>query len=115
MGFDFAAAKSLLRQTVHDTLAVEAFFKFNADSNGVDITARYHSGIVKQGQVEGEGAERYADVTQVVFDRNALMELGIEPEHGNIVEFPLYDVVVYLDVKLPYDGPVEEKWLVTLE
>lgn len=115
MGFNWAEAKSTVRRIVHDTMAVPAFLEFTPNGSGVDITARYHSGIVKQGLVEGEGAERYADVTQVVFDRQTLLEKGIELQRGYIVDFTDYGVRVVLDAMLPHDGPVEEKWLVTQE
>jgi hypothetical protein len=113
MAFDIDSARSLCRRTVHAVFGAEALFKYNATSAGIDIRARYHNGLTKQGLFEGEGAERYADISQVVFNREDLASLHVAPERGNVVEFVQTGVVVMLDVKLDYDGPVEEKWLVT--
>ncbi len=113
MPFDFAEAKSQTRQVVHDTLAVAAFFKYDSSSVGIPITARPHSRLVRQGQVENVGAEVFEGIEQVVFDRNALAVIGITPERGNVVYFVKYNFEVSLDLMLPYDGPIEEIWLVT--
>lgn len=115
MAFSLAEAKRRSRQVVHDTMAVKAIFKDTSTSTGIEITARWHSRLVKEGQVERQGAELYENIDQVVFDRNALARIAIFPQRGNKVVFPDYqDLEVSLDVRLKYDGPIEEIWLVTV-
>lgn len=114
MSFDFAEAKAQARQAVHDTLAVYALFKYDSSSIGIPITARPHSRLVRQGQVENVGAEVFEGIEQVVFDKNALSLIGIVPTRGNLVVFPKYQgMEVSLDYRLPSDGPVEEIWATT--
>lgn len=116
MAFDFAAAKTLVRQTVHDTLAVQAFFKDSLTNTSTEITARWHTRLVSQGGVDGVGATVMEGVDQVVFDRAQLADLGLAPKRGDSVTFPKYELPeLFLDVRKPYDGPVDEAWLVTRE
>jgi hypothetical protein len=99
---------------VHDTLAVQAFFQANSASAPVEITARWHTRLVRQGDLEGVGADVIEGVDRVVFDRAALVAAGLAPKRGGIVVFPGYaDLTVILDVMEPYEGPVEEIWFVT--
>lgn len=113
MRFDFAAAKAQARRVVHDTLAVQAFFKDTPTSAEQEITARYHSKLVQQGTIDGEGAQILEGADQVVFNRELLAELGITPVRGSVVRFPAYDLTLSLDLRKPYEGPIEEIWEVT--
>jgi hypothetical protein len=114
MPFDFAALKSLTRQTVHDVLAVEAFYKSNATSTPKPITARWHEKKVLQGQMDGEGAQVLEGIDHVVFNIPQLLERKIKLSRGGIIIFKAYEnFTVTLDNKILSDGPVEEKWAVT--
>lgn len=117
MGFDFASAKAAARQAVHSTLAVPVLFKDSPTSIPDDrLTARWHTKLVKQGDIDGVGAQVIEGVDRVIFDRGELSFFEVTPKRGDIVIFPQYqDLTVVLDTRLPADGPIEEIWLVTRE
>lgn len=114
MAFDFAAIKAQARQLVHDTFAVSALFQYDSSSVPIEVTARFHNRLVKQGLVENAGAEVYENIDQVIFNVDVLSQIGLIPSRGNLVTFPAYqDLTVVLDYKMPNTGPVEEVWTVT--
>lgn len=116
MPFNFAQAKKTMRQAVQDTLGVIAYYKADSESDHIEIRARWHTKLVKQGIVNGEGAQILENADQVVFDVAELLEKEIKLDRGAIIIFPDYqDLAVILDSKVPHDGPVEEIWLASVE
>lgn len=111
MGFDFASAKASLRRTVHDTLAVEAFYEDDSMNVPVGIRARWHNKIDRFGDPESMG---YAEFVAGI-DRIILMP-GDTPNtvfrKGGRVSFPAYGVTFKLDVLDPRTGPLQQVWTV---
>jgi hypothetical protein len=113
MTFDFAAAKSLLRRRVHDTLAVDASYQDDTMSEPACIKARWHSKIDRFGDPQEQG---YAEIVQGV-DR-----VGLVPEdypeitfkRGGVVTFPKYGNAFSLQVLEPADGALTRWWQAVL-
>jgi len=122
MSFNMADIKAAGRRAVNDMAAVPILFHtYDKQTNShlpplADplLKARYHSVIRREGLIEGEGAERLIEIDRVVFDREVFTTLGVSPKQHDKIEFLDYGFVVSLDVRKPYDGPVEETWLVVM-
>jgi hypothetical protein len=112
MAFDFASAKALLRRTVHDTLAVEAFYEDDSMSVPAPIRARWHNKIDRFGDPESMG---YAEYVQGV-DRIILFP-GDTPlltfRKGGRVRFPAYGNTFKLDVLETRTGALQQVWIAT--
>jgi hypothetical protein len=112
--FNFAATKLLLRENVMDVLSVSAIYK--QDSAATPLTdpvrVRWHDKIVRQGIIDGEAAQIYEGVDQVVFWIADLTERAITPARGTILTLTEYGITVELDAQIDVDGPGEEKWTV---
>lgn len=111
MPFDFASAKALARRTVHDTLAVPAFYQDDTISVPESIRARRHTQVIQQGALE----DGYAQILDGI-DRIALI-----PEDNPEIEFRAGGIVEFVDgerYKLvtlePADGPLRRLWRVVL-
>lgn len=115
MVFDFAVLKQLCRQQLHDTLAVAASYSHPSLISPVDVGVRWSDGIKQFGDLQaGDG---YAEITEgiqrLVFDRGELAAKGLVLARGGIVQIPQYQITITLELRQPYDGPVNEVWQVT--
>lgn len=130
MPFDFAAAKALVRRTVHQTFGVRAFYQDSSLSSPVEISARWHSKIDRFGDLDNQ---QYAEVIQgidrVIFAAADARKYSVK--RGGVVTFVDYgsglgvamgspfggeDVgppAFSLEAREPNDGPYEEAWVVT--
>lgn len=112
MTFDFREAKRALRQTVHDTLGVSAQYQDSTLTDPVDVTVRWHTRAVWQGEM---GAAGYAEVATaqdiLLFDREALATAGVYLRRGGYVSFP-EGQYFELDMHKTLDGPVTTAWVV---
>lgn len=112
--------KAALRTGVHTAFALPCVFQAKAGGDPVTtLTVRFHDKNRTGGEIGGGGwATVQEGVTNVVFNRDELALYAIEPVKFDTVTFADYfadgdDLVVKLQVKEPYDGPVEEKWTVS--
>jgi hypothetical protein len=112
MPFDFAAAKLKARRVVHATLGVQAFYKADAISSPVEITARLHEAGTVYGDLLAQGyAETVEAVDRIVFVPS---DSVIVLKRSGEVTFPHRAGVAFvLALKEVVDGPLEEVWQVT--
>lgn len=112
--FDFADAKMLLRENVMDVLSVSAVYKQNSAATPLadPVRVRWHDKIVRQGIIDGEAAQIYEGVDQVVFWIADLTARSITPARGTILALTKYGITVELDTQVDPDGPGEQKWTV---
>lgn len=122
MPFDFAQVKALARQTVHDALAVRAFYEDASTNPPVEVRARWHNKIDRFGDLDSQSyAELIQGVDRIIFDAGIARSLNIK--RGGIVTFPDYSptptgpsddtpLAFTLMVKEPSAGPVSEVWVV---
>lgn len=112
MSFDFASAKAHLRRTVHDTLAVDAFYEDDSMSVPVAIRARWHNKIDRFGDLESSG---FGEFIQGV-DRIVLIPEdtpNVKFRKGGRVRFPAYGRTFALDLLEPRTGPLQQVWQAT--
>jgi hypothetical protein len=113
MAFDFAAAKKTARQTVMDTLGMDAFYTDPANITPVAIRARWHTKIDRFGDNGNLGyAEVIEGVSRLILTKAQAREIGVQ--RGGVVTFPQLDgVSVTLEEREPKEGPIEEVWTVS--
>lgn len=113
MPFDFAAAKKATRQTVMDTLGMDAFYSDATTPTPVPIRARWHTKIDRFGDNGNAGyAEVIEGVSRLILLKGQAREIGVK--RGGEVAFPQLDgVVVTLEEREPKEGPIEEIWTVS--
>lgn len=113
MPFDFAAAKKATRQTVMDTLGMDALYTDSVHLTPVAIRARWHTKIDRFGDNGNLGyAEVIEGVQRLILTEVQAREIGVK--HGGVVTFPTLDgVAVTLETLEPKDGPIEEIWTVS--
>lgn len=112
MPFNFAEAKCITRQAVHDTLAVCALYQDSSISSPVPITARLHNATRLIGDMDHEG---YAQVDEAT-DRVVLLAADAEAlsiKVGGKLTFPDYGITVTLHFEEPITGPIEVTWRVS--
>lgn len=124
MPFDFAAAKAIARQAVHDTLGVRAFYSDDSVNN-VEIKARWHNRISKSfGDLDGAGySEIIEGIDRIIFNRvyvegeSSVVDaqgFPLQLKRAGLVEFEMLPGAVFeLDTMEPITGPVEEVWMVS--
>lgn len=114
MPFDFGEWKSLVRQALHECLAVPARYQDDSLDMPVDVTVRWHTKVDRFGDLENGGyAEVIEGINRLIFNRAQLDELGIKPCRGGevtILATGYENVTLVLVTMEPYDGPVEEVW-----
>lgn len=116
--FNFAELKAQARQGVHDALAVPArYYRVNLGMP-IDITVRWHTKIDRFGDIENIGySELIEGVNRIILNRPQLDELDLIPETGDRVEVSIgggqYASLVLVS-REPYEGPIEEIWVVAL-
>lgn len=115
MSFSLAELKRDARRALHDTLAVDATYSDPALAEPVAIKVRYHSKIVRTGDMESGGyAEIIAGIDRLVFDRAALADLGvILVRRGRVIIADYDDATFILADRDPSDGPHTVIWTVT--
>lgn len=112
----FLDVKVRTRRAVHAAFAVPCVLT----SGGVpfNITARLHNRMAIGGDIHSEGyATIIEGVTRAILNREQLAAVGATPAREDSLTFPNFlgqgqDVVVILDARDPYDGPIDEKWSV---
>lgn len=113
MPFDWHSVKASVRRTVHDTFAVQAFFKANALSTPVEIRARLHDKIVVMGDPQNEG---YATTIEgvhriVLFPGDS--DPPLVPVRGSTVNFPGIAKTFVLDTESDTQDSLTQVWNVT--
>lgn len=109
---NFAALKLMTRQTVHNVLAVSAFYRATPGSTEIACTARHHT----KGQIVGDlDASGYAtmieNINRIVFNVPEVTSLALDLRQGGVVRFPDYGLSFRLDTRDdPASGPVETIW-----
>lgn len=113
MPFDFASAKANLRQTVHSTFGVEAFYKDASLSVPVPVVARYnHKKMDRVGDIVETG---YADVVESI-ERIVLVP-GDSPaldfkRNGRVTLSNMPGVEFVLTLRDPNTNSTDEVWQV---
>lgn len=117
MSFDFAAAKSLVRRTVHATFGVQAFYQDALVNVPVEIRARWHNRMSRPFGDLNDGG--YAEVIEGI-DRIVLIPVSVKGDavvlhREGVITLPtiLPGVEFILEHKEPETGPLEEAWAVT--
>lgn len=122
---NFLDLKARTRRSVHSAFAVPCVLARGERDGSSDfpLTARFHDKIAMGGDIAGQG---YAGIIEgiqcVIFNREELAVGGylgapLTLARGDMITFPNYngtgqDVIVVLDIRNPYDGPIDEKWTV---
>ncbi|AAQ63356.2 hypothetical protein Nazgul56 [Burkholderia phage BcepNazgul] len=110
---DFAALKALVRQTVHDTLAVSALYADPVTGAQTPLTARFHTKMALVGDLDREGYARMVEgINYLVFNKPEVTSLGITLQRDGSVTFPDYGFTFRLDVEDDTDNFVDIKWSV---
>lgn len=114
VGFNFADLKRTVRQAVHDTFAVPAFYSDSAVT-AVPVNVRWHNKLVRAGNLDAAGyAEIFEGVNKVVFGDAELVTLGLTPRQQGVLTFPDYaPMTLVLDTLEPREGPVDVVWNVS--
>lgn len=109
-----------MRRTVHSTFGVSCVL--DTGSGTFPLSARFHDKIAIGGDIEPTigYANTIEGVTHVVFNREELTALSVVPDRNMLLTFTDYlatgqDMVVRLDTRIPYDGPIDEKWSVGVQ
>lgn len=121
LGQSFAALKTRARRQVHCAFAVPVQYYLAGTSSPLvtqyPVTARFSDKIVTDADPLGTGAG-YAtnldQVAKVTFDRDQLAANGISPKQLDSVYFPDYQIMATLDLRDPFDGPINDRWSVSL-
>ena len=113
MAFNFADAKRLVRQTVHETLGVAGFYKATSVSTPVPIRVRWHSKIDRFGDLESSGyAEVIEGIDRVIFYTVDARAIGVS--RTGVISIPELSIDgLVLSSLEPADGPYEEIWNVS--
>lgn len=110
MAFDFASAKALVRQTVHETLGVPGLYQDHSMSVPEPIRVRWHSKIDRFGDLESSGyAEVIEGIDRVIFQATEARAVGVR-SGGTVTIQALGGVQLTLGAQEPADGPYEEIW-----
>lgn len=110
MPFNFADAKKLVRRTVHDTMAVRAFYMDDSMSVPAEIRARWHNKIDRFGDLESQG---YAELIQGI-DRVIVIPSDhptVTFRETGVVSFPDYGTAFRLVTTDPPNGALEQVWM----
>jgi hypothetical protein len=121
----WAATKIQARLDVHNAFALPVLYYLAGTTTALalasPLTARLHNKVVLPPSPETGGyAQMLEGVTKVLFNRQQLNALGVVPAQGDYLQFtdyPLYAggfVTATLDVRDPRNGPVVDKWSVSL-
>lgn len=122
MSFDFAAAKAVSRQVVHDHLAVSALYH-DADTPATPVTVRWHTKqTLAVGAMDGGFDSQFLEgIHRLVFNGHELaVALGggpLELQHRGVVAItaPQYNGAMFsLETEEPQDGPQNVYWTVAL-
>lgn len=112
MSFNFAEAKLLVRQTVHETLGVPAFYQDDVVTTPVPVSARWINKTRLIGDNDGEGYARTEEpIDKIVLGAGDSAALGCK--RGGTITFENGGMVFLLHERLPNDGPYDETWLVS--
>lgn len=122
---NFLDLKAKGRRTVHSAFAVPCVLARGTRGGSADfpLTARFHNRMVLGGDIASEGyAGIIEGVQRVIFNREQLLVSGylgaaLVLARGDQITFADYNgsgqsVTIVLDVRDPYDGPIDEKWTV---
>ena len=115
MAFDFAAAKKLVRRTVHTYLAIDALYWDQRLAAPVKLRVRWHYKQAPVGDLENQGYPVYLDlVEKVIFDKDELALKGVQIVRGGRVQITAdgFDGYLAVDAREAEAGPVEESWRV---
>lgn len=117
MPFEFAAAKKLLRRTVHKTFGLDATYESKYLAKPEPLRVRWHNKLTDLGDIESQGYPvSIESIDKVVFDREFLVAHGIVITKGGIVTITAegFDGQrLAIDKRDPRCGPTEEIWHVS--
>lgn len=108
----FSEEKLIARRAVHEQFAVPAVYYEVTPGPGRGLRARLHTKIARGGDIGGGYAEVVEGITRAVFNREELALQRITLRRNGLVLFP-GNVRVTLDIRDPYEGPLNESWTVT--
>lgn len=112
---DFREMKAVMRQSVHDALAVAAFYREDSTADPVPITVRWHERGQLVGDLHGQGFAQITDMYNVlVFNRPEIEAAGLVLRRNALVTLVGEGLTFQLDTARPADGPVEVVWNVLI-
>lgn len=113
----FAELKARARRAVHTALCISARYENYDKTVSDDLSVRWHNKQALYGDFDNAG---YANVIEgnerIIFDRDELRTKGIALQEGDsitITDTGYKGAVLFLRVRIPVQGPVEEIWEVT--
>lgn len=119
MAFDFGETKALVRQVVHDTMALPGLYQDGSMEAPVELRVRFHTKIHRVGDMIDQGwAEVVEGVNRLILNKAELDEKGVLPIRGGTVSLtaPGFEsIVLVLHVREPDSGPTEVVWEVSLQ
>jgi len=114
MTYDRAAALTLARRTVHDTMGLNVNYVHTGMVLPVALRVRWHNKQMLNGDlVEGGWSEQIDGINKIIFDSTELDEKGVSLKRGGTVTFtdPLWaGTVLTLDSQEPDTGPIKRVW-----
>jgi hypothetical protein len=111
---NWAALKKNLRQTVHNVMAVSAFYVDETLSAEVPLTVRFHTKGQVVGDLDQQGyATMIENVNRLIFNEPELTSFSLVLRREGTVRFPDYNLAFQLDVRDDTaTGPIEVIWTV---
>ncbi len=111
----FAYLKTRMRQKAHQAFALPVVYYPTGGGPAVNLSARLHGKLVQGGDLDGQGyAAIIENVTRLVFNREELaaaVQGDLLPRSR--VYLPDYGLTLVLNIRDPYDGPINERWSVS--
>lgn len=80
-------------------------------AEGLFLSARFAS-KTKIASAESDAVSIMENIERLIFNQPQLDALGLELDHGGLVEFPGYGITFELDQRIDPDGPVNVYWTV---
>lgn len=115
---DWASIKASSRRTVHETFGVQAFYTDAVVTVPVEMRARLHDRTGKPygGLVDGDGyADLVESVDQIVLIPEDINGNSVTLRRNGVFTFPTMfpGQSFQIDLKIPSQGPLEERWQVS--
>lgn len=110
----FIDIKRQARRDVHAAFSLSALYEDDTVLTPETLSVRWHDRSVNAvGDIPGGDYGRvFENVDKIIFDADELTAKGIEPKRNGTVTLTDLDLILTLDVREPYDGPVKVIWTV---
>jgi hypothetical protein len=102
------------RRDIHAAFSVSASYRDTTMPAPIDVSVRWQDRFTTGvGDISGGDYARVFDnIDKIIFDIDELAAKGITPRQGATVTLLDYGVILVLDSREPYNGPVTLVWTV---